>query len=45
MNTVDRPLNEAKVKVVALVFVPTTINCSPKIAIIVKVSSLLRAQC
>ena len=43
-NAVDRPLNEAKVKVAAMVSVSTTINHSPKIAITVKVGSLLRAR-
>ena len=43
INAADRPLNEAKVKVAAMVSVSTTINYLPKIAITVKVSSLLRA--
>ena len=44
INAADRPLNEAKVKVAAMVSVSTTKNYSPKIAITVKVSSLLRAR-
>jgi len=37
------PLNEAKVKVMAMGSVSTTIKSLPKIAVTVKVSSLLRA--
>jgi len=44
INAADRPLNGAEVKVAAMVSVLTTINYSPKIAITVKVSSLLRAR-
>jgi len=44
INAADRPLNEAKMKVAAMVSMSTTINYSPKIAITVKVSSLLMAR-
>ena len=44
INGVDRPSNETKVKVAAMVSLYTTINYLSKIAITVKVSLLLRAR-
>ena len=43
-NAVDRPSNEAKVKVAAMASVSTTINYSQKMTITVEVSSLLRTR-